>query len=415
MTVARGDTASAAADPFALPAIHPTADPDEPSPRPDPAAPRRGSAARRASPPPPDGLTPRTTDADPVSTTVDTAASPATTTAASPAAAGTAATTGAAVDVTATADSPCGCGCGCRGQVSHGTAFPAAVRARLKCRDCVDAGHGTAPASDDELDAEAARINDDAFFAEQKARWRDRVPVLFRDATSQHPVVLDRLARVRAGAPGGMLVIGKFGEGKTYLGMGFLNALVDQRLVAPGEIQFGSEEELIAQISTCAFADRQALRARLFDHRKKVFLIDDVGWGKFLNLDYQHALWREFLDFILEHGKHLVLTANLNRVATRPVPGGKQGQTEEYSPIKEWVGPAAYDRLLVIVGRQIAILDDGNVREILSRDWEEGWAQSEAALAAAAHATAQGPSTAPARPTAAAPAAPQQGSLLPGP
>ena len=80
----------------------------------------------------------------------------------------------------------------------------------------------------------------------------------------------------------------------------------------------------------------------LLNDRNKIWFVDDVGQGFFNDPQKRAEVWFELLDHIYTHQLTLLITTNLSPFKT-------QNGTRS-SPLENWIGPRAFDRLRAIIG-----------------------------------------------------------------
>jgi DNA replication protein DnaC len=245
----------------------------------------------------------------------------------------------------------CNCHCGC----AELTVFPLAglhakLRDKMRCLNC------SVVHADESIHAAAVAADRAAKVAEDVERWRGLVPARFKTASTDHPKIQGRVERFKTGAPGGILTAGPYGSGKTFIAYAYLNTLVGEGLVSPGRVLFGTENDLLGRVSTASFQDRQKALDRLLNPRWDVVFVDDVGWGKYFKEEDRFALFHDLFDFLWANRKTLVMTTNLTK-----------------DSLKEWVGSAAYDRMIGLVGGEQVIV---SIDESLRRKGEEVFERS---------------------------------------
>ena len=87
-----------------------------------------------------------------------------------------------------------------------------------------------------------------------------------------------------------------------------------------------------------------------------------MGRAKYRDIDAQHAIWFTLLDHAYVKGIPVILTSNLSTVRVEVEdPFTKEKKT--VSPLEQWIGDAATDRIRYMVGDDGAIVpDDVNKR-----------------------------------------------------
>lgn len=174
------------------------------------------------------------------------------------------------------------------------------------------------------------------------ATWMDLVGPRFANAQSDSSVVVDRVERLyrNSGQHKTSLVLyGGMGTGKTWHAYGFINALLQNGIVTAAGIMHDTETGSLGRISSSGFR-----RAELFDQllnpKYRVYFIDDVGQGYFMNEQSRTEIWYELIDHVYTHNLTLILTTNKNPMARRG----------DFNGLEGWIGPRAFDRLTTLVG-----------------------------------------------------------------
>lgn len=218
------------------------------------------------------------------------------------------------------------------------------------------------PAPLQRLDAEIAASQRQQIFAAALQKWRDSLPEKFRESTTDHPKILERLARIEAGQPGtaGALVFGPVGEGKTFLALGYANLAIERGLVKPNEVLFGTEAELLAAAANASYGEVENALKRLASPSHRMVIIDDVGRGTWLREDMRPKVFMLVLDSAWRENRIVVITTNL-------------GVTD----LEEYIGGGAMDRLRSMCGYAAISLDDRGMRRQVT---EEALAQAQATI-----------------------------------
>jgi DNA replication protein DnaC len=189
------------------------------------------------------------------------------------------------------------------------------------------------------------------------AEWRKKVGARFGDATTDNPIVTDRVQRLATGSGShktSMVLSGDLGVGKTYISYAFINLAIASGAVTPGQIVADTETAILGKISSSGFK-RAELLEELFNPRYKIYFIDDVGQGYFSNEQGRREVWYELLDHVYSHDLTLIITTNK---AFKIVNGVITGSPA----LEQWIGGAAYDRLKHIVGPD-GLIVPGNVNK----------------------------------------------------
>lgn len=173
--------------------------------------------------------------------------------------------------------------------------------------------------------------------------WAQRVGPTFAPATTENPQVLERVERHRAKQglhKTSILFHGnQLGRGKTWLAYSYINALIKEGIILPGQVFFGTESATVSRIANSGFnRSEEMLEMKRQSHR--IFFIDDVGQAYFFKNEHREEVWYELIDHIYTKRLTLILTTNLT--------------FDEYG-LGKWVGPRAWDRLRTLVGNDGAI------------------------------------------------------------
>ncbi len=176
------------------------------------------------------------------------------------------------------------------------------------------------------------------------AEWRTKVGPTFAEATTDHPVILDRINRLVSGSgthKTSLVLSGDMGVGKSWQAYSYLNLAIANGIATPGQIVADTETGVLGKITTAGYKKAEMLDELLND-RNKIWFIDDVGQGFFNDKQKQTEVWFELLDHIYTHQLTLLITTNL-RVA-------RNNFGNQASPLENWIGPRAFDRLRALVG-----------------------------------------------------------------
>lgn len=216
------------------------------------------------------------------------------------------------------------------------------------------------PPSPDDIARDAAiqAELDEAMWQRQWERWQARVPERFRDATVDDPlvdpenaqIVRDRIGRLRAGRPAGLLLTGHPGGGKSWLGWALVNAAVRDRILFPAQIRAGREDDLFASITTADLRDVNRLWQEALHPRVRLVFIDDLGRGGYLTAPRRDEVYDRVLDFVWSGNRTLIVTTNM---------GGEE--------LRKTLGPATYDRLKAAVALQPVVVGDRQMRTRLAQ------------------------------------------------
>lgn len=184
-----------------------------------------------------------------------------------------------------------------------------------------------------------------------RERWRALLPEKFRDATTDHPAVAERIRRWKQGHPGlaSLVALGPVGEGKTWLAVSYANAALDEHLLTPGEILYGTEAELLASAANSSFGEVERLFRQLTSRRYRMIIIDDVGRGTWLRDDMRPKVFSLVLDAAYRDNRVIVLTTNLTP-----------------KELGEYIGEGAIDRLRALTNREAVTLTNRQMRQTVT-------------------------------------------------
>lgn len=187
--------------------------------------------------------------------------------------------------------------------------------------------------------------------------WKKKVGPRFGEATTDNPIITDRVQRLATGSGAhktSLVLSGDLGVGKTFAAYAFINLAIASGAVTPGQIVADTETAILGKISSSGFK-RSELLEELFNPRYKIYFIDDVGQGYFSNEQGRREVWYELMDHVYSHDLTLIITTN----KAFKVVGGKITGSPA---LEQWVGGAAYDRLKHIVGLD-GLIVPGNVNK----------------------------------------------------
>lgn len=287
--------------------------------------------------------------------------------------------TGEAMEEEVTATSleeffPCACPCNC-GKPSEQIRTNSAVLSRhARCYKCKYPNHRKKYPVQGKIEVDAPRTITfqtpldseeraiDVAIAEKQKReiyknawnkWRESLPEKFRDATTDHPKIIERMKRWRNGQPGtaGAVILGNFGEGKTFLAIGYANEAIKSGLVKPNEVLFGTEAELLASAANSAFSEVDKALRRLIDPRYKMIVVDDIGRGTWIRDDMRPKVFSLVFDAAWRDNRTIVITTNLTP-----------------DSLAEYIGEGAMDRLRSMVGYDAIDLSERGMRRKITQE-----------------------------------------------
>jgi DNA replication protein DnaC len=192
--------------------------------------------------------------------------------------------------------------------------------------------------------------------------WAEKVGPTFSHAETHTPQILERVERHRTKQglhKTSILFYGnQYGRGKTWAAYSYINALVKEGIILPGQVFFGTESATVSRIANSGFnRSEEMLEMKRESH--KIFFIDDVGQGYFFKREHREEVWYELIDHIYTKRLTLILTTNL--------PFNEQG-------LGAHVGGRAWDRLRTLVGNDGAIQLQGvNKRDAIFQENEEAY------------------------------------------
>jgi len=175
-------------------------------------------------------------------------------------------------------------------------------------------------------------------------RWKQSLPEKFRNAHSVRPEVLSILNRLeksknqRTGRldseVASLVLVGERGRGKTWIAAGYANDAIQRKLFHPSEVLFGTETELLSSAANATFGEVEKQFAKFSSGKIKLLIIDDVGRGTWLRNDMRTKVFWHVINEQYKRNNIILITTNL-----------------ESNIFKEYVGPAAYDRLISMTGK----------------------------------------------------------------
>jgi len=207
-------------------------------------------------------------------------------------------------------------------------------------------------------DAADAEVQRKARIQTYIKQWRKAVGERFGSATTDNPIILDKIQRIKAGTGGhrtSLVLAGDLGIGKTWSAYAYLNEMIKQGLYNPAEIVHDTEASVLGRIASGGFK-RDELFEKLCDPMHKVFFIDDVGQAHYYDEARRQSVWFELINHIYANDLILVMTTNKKfKVNT-------QGRFSEQNSLMNWMGDAAFDRMRNIVGND-GLIVPGSVNQ----------------------------------------------------
>lgn len=176
--------------------------------------------------------------------------------------------------------------------------------------------------------------------------WRNRVGPTFAEAHIDNPIIIDRINRLASGVgthKTSLVLYGNMGVGKSWHAYSFLNLAIANGIATPGQIIADTETSVLGKITSAGYKKAEMLDA-LLNERNKIWFVDDVGQGFFNDAQKRAEVWFELMDHIYTHQLTLLITTNLS-----PFKSGS-GMNMRSSPLENWIGPRAFDRLRAIIG-----------------------------------------------------------------
>ena len=216
-------------------------------------------------------------------------------------------------------------------------------------------------------------------------RWKEIVGPRFFGAgiDINEPKIMERIANFKKGTGrynSSVVLTGGLGVGKTWRAYGYAEKLIRENILQQANIVAGTEISVLGSIASSGFRKADKM-AELMDPKHKLFLIDEVGRTRFPNMEAQHEIWYELINYIYMNDLTLVISTNkstkehkkqiyveqptFKSVAERNKWNAEHSPEENFlmtTELEEWIGKAAYDRLKHIVGDGIIIPDGPNRR-----------------------------------------------------
>jgi len=174
------------------------------------------------------------------------------------------------------------------------------------------------------------------------SNWKQKVGPTFAEATTENPLILDRVARLQTDNGRhltSLAMYGDLGVGKTWTGYAYCNLAIASGAVTDGQIVADTETSVLGRIAKGGYKAPDMLE-ELFNPRYKIYFIDDVGQAHFSNDHGRTEVWYELIDHIYNNQLTLLITTNKS---FNPNAG--------FGSLEGWIGKRGFDRLKTLVGR----------------------------------------------------------------
>lgn len=213
--------------------------------------------------------------------------------------------------------------------------------------------------------------------------WDTLVGRRFARAKIEDPNIAEKVnVRVRRIVNGGPLhrnsivLIGHLGVGKTWTSYAYARQLIEEGVLSPGEVCFGTEIGLLTPLALATYDRTEKIQAFL-DPSKKFYFIDEVGRATFKSTELRHEIWYAIINHAYENHIPVVITTNKS---SRPNPVSDTKTNKQYSnELEAWIGEAAYDRLKYMADDGVIIPGDVNkraeVNAVLDGQYDDGSAR----------------------------------------
>lgn len=216
-------------------------------------------------------------------------------------------------------------------------------------------------------------------------RWKEIVGPRFFGAgiDINEPKIMERIANFKKGTGrynSSVVLTGGLGVGKTWRAYGYAEKLIRENILQQANIVAGTEISVLGSIASSGFRKADKM-AELMDPKHKLFLIDEVGRTRFPNMEAQHEIWYELINYIYMNDLTLVISTNkstkehkktlyvemptFKSVAEKNAWNAQNNTEDNFimtNELEEWIGKAAYDRLKHIVGDGIIVPQGPNRR-----------------------------------------------------
>jgi len=214
--------------------------------------------------------------------------------------------------------------------------------------------------------------------------WDNLVGRRFARAKIEDPNIAEKVnVRVRRIVNGGPLhrnsivLIGHLGVGKTWTSYAYARQLIEEGVLSPGEVCFGTEIGLLTPLALATY-DRTEKIQSFLDPSKKFYFIDEVGRATFKSTELRHEIWYAIINHAYENHIPVVITTNKS---SRPSITRDTKTNKEYAnELEAWIGEAAYDRLKYMADDGVIIPGDVNkraeVNAALDGQYDDGTART---------------------------------------
>lgn len=207
--------------------------------------------------------------------------------------------------------------------------------------------------------------------ARAREEWREVVGSRWADATVEDPALNDLIQRkvrnIISNGPqhrNGLVLAGNLGVGKTWAAYGYARALVEAGALLPKSLMHGTESGLLLPLMSLGY-DRPRKMGEFLDKNYRFYLIDDVGRAFTRDVGLLHEVWYEILNHAYEN--HIPIALTTNKRVEREYNRGLKRETSE---LEQWIGDAAFDRLMAIAERTSPA--GGNKRARVNQMMDDG-------------------------------------------
>lgn len=169
------------------------------------------------------------------------------------------------------------------------------------------------------------------------ATWQEKVGPTFANATTDIPLVADRVARLQSGQgkhKTSLVLYGNLGVGKSWTAYAYINMAIAAGACTAGQVVADTETGVLGKITVSGYKKPELLE-ELFHPRNKIYFIDDVGQGFFSDAQKRTEVWFELIDHIYTHQLTLLMTTNKEFTS---------------ASLGQWIGNRAFDRLRALIG-----------------------------------------------------------------